>query len=529
MPGGGSIQVVGLGPGDWSQLTVGVLEQLLAARSVYFRTFVHPVVEPLRRRLRPEARVVSFDEHYERALSFDGLYDDIVQSLLAAAAESPEPIVYAVPGHPLVGERTVTLLRASAPARGVAVTIWDGLSFVEAVATLLGVDPLGASLTLLDGASLLDTREGAGGGPAATTDAPGGTEIAAVPSDGSPANLWCGISPRLHSAGRPLLIGQVYDRRVASAAKLWLMERYPPDHQVTVVAAAGTSEARSRVTPLLELDHSAAFDHLTSVYVPPLEPLSDVRSLASLPYLVARLRAPDGCPWDRKQTIGSLAPNLLEETHELVDALDRSDLDGALEELGDLLLLITMIAQVGEESGDFDLPTVLEAVSGKLLRRHPHVFGDTTAATAEAVVQNWERLKANERTQSTSALSGVPVAMPSLLASQVMQRKAAALGFDWPDISGVYAKVEEELREVREAASDTTLEEAGDLLFAMVSLCRHLAVDADEALRKANAKFRRRFETVEALCRRQGVHLAALDPTQLDALWEKAKELETRS
>ena len=164
-----------------------------------------------------------------------------------------------------------------------------------------------------------------------------------------------------------------------------------------------------------------------------------------------------------------------------------------------------------------------ETSARKLIHRHPHVFGSDQLDTAEEVLQSWEKRKTLERDPGQSALSGVPVAMPSLVASQVMQRKAAALGFEWPDVQAVYAKVEEELNEVREASSDRVLEEAGDLLFAIVSLCRHLAVDPDEALRKANGKFRRRFEAVEHICRERRLTLANLDPRSLDELWEEVK------
>jgi tetrapyrrole methylase family protein/MazG family protein len=496
------IDIVGLGPGEWSQLTIGGLERLLTAEQVFLRTLVHPTVARLRASLRSEQRLHSFDDQYERALSFDTLYATIVDQLLTAALIAAEPIVYAVPGHPLVGERTVTMLLEDAPSRGVETRVFDAVSFLEPVCTALRVDPLSTSMALLNGAALLDEVGAALIGP------------------------WTGISPRLHPVGRPLLIGQVYDSRVASAVKLWLLERYPGTHEVQVVTAAGTSEQRLRRVALAELDRGGGFDHLTTVYVPALDPLEDVRGLGSLPFIVARLRADDGCPWDRKQTLDTLKPHLLEEAHELVAALDSGDLEAVVEELGDVLLQVVMLSQIGEEEATFDLPSVLETSVTKLVRRHPHVFGNTKLHSAEAVAQNWERIKATERGASVSALAGVPASMPSLIASQVMQRKAAALGFDWSRIEAVYMKVLEELEEVRGAEPQHTLEEAGDLLFALVSLCRHLHVDADEALRQANAKFRRRFEAVESLCRQRGLMMPELDAKGLDALWEEVKAAE---
>ncbi len=497
-----AISVVGLGPGDWSQMTVGVLDRLLAADRIFLRTQVHPTVEPLRRRLRAEQHVESFDAWYDRASSFDELYHGIVDSLLGEALASARPIVYAVPGHPVMGERTVALLREKAPERGVAVEVLDGLSFLEPLAAMLNFDPVSGFVQLVDGAMLVDT------------------ETAAF------ANAWQGASPRLLRTGHPVIIAQVYDRRVATAAKLWLLERYPDTHPVSVVAAAGTSLARRREVALAELDHSEAFDHLTTLVVPPLDPLLDVRGLATLPYITARLRAPEGCPWDRKQTLHSLKAHLLEEAHEAVEAIDEEDPEAIAEELGDVLLLVAMLTQIAEEEGSLDLPHVIEAVTTKLIRRHPHVFGDLDLSSASAVLVNWERMKTAEREAESSALSGVPTAMPALIASQVMQRKAAALGFDWQDASGVFAKLEEELAELQQAAAVNQLEEAGDVIFAMVSLCRHLGVDAEEALRRANKKFRGRFSAVEVLCAERGLTLGSLDAAALDQLWREAKALE---
>lgn len=493
------IWVVGLGPGGWGQLTIGALERLLAADAIHFRTLVHPTVALLRDRLRAGTSVHSFDQAYEQAASFDVLYAEIVDALLLHAQASARPIVYAVPGHPLVGERSVHVLMEQAPVRGVAVAIEDGLSFLEPVCAPLRLDPLAASLQLVDGAALLDS---------------------------APASMvapWLPGSPRLLQTGHPVLLGQVYDRRVASACKLWLLERYPPGHAVTVLGAVGTTAARCVTVALSDLDHSEAFDHLTSIYVPPLDPLLDARGTAALAHVVARLRAPDGCPWDRDQTISSLKPHLLEEAFEAVSALDGDDPEAMAEELGDVMLLITMLAQIAEEAGQFDLPQVMESVTTKLIRRHPHVFGEARLASAGAVVQSWERLKAAERRDGASALDGVPAAMPALIASQVTQRKAAAFGFDWPDAAGVFAKLREEMEELRAAEASDRLEEAGDLLFAMVSLCRHLGLDAEEALRRANAKFSARFRLVETLCAERGLVLGSLDAETLDGLWREAK------
>ena len=502
----GAIQVIGLGPGDISLLTLGALERLQAAGRIFLRTLVHPTVEGLRARLGPDRHLDSFDERYERAASFEALYEEIVEVLLAAAAAAEGPIAYAVPGHPLVGERSVRLLLERAPARGVAVEIVHGLSFLEPVASQVPMDPLAEGLQLIDGSALIAASE-----------------------PGSPGQ-WSGSSVRLVAAGRPLLIGQVYDRRVASACKLWLLERYPPEHRVLVIAAVGAGAGRQRAVALAELDHSAAFDHLTSLYVPPLAPLDDLRGQGTLPFIAARLRAVDGCPWDRKQTWDTLKPHLLEEVHEAVAALDAGEAEAVVEELGDVLLLVTMLAQIGDEEGSVDLPSVLEAVNRKLIRRHPHVFGELRLDSVAAVVQSWERLKSAERAgdeRPRSALDGVPLAMPALIAAQVMGRKAAALGFDWASADGVLEKVREELDELRAAPGEAErLEEMGDLLFTLVSVCRHLHLDAEEALRRANGKFRSRFVRMEEEAAAGGVSLGELDLAALETLWAAAKAAE---
>lgn len=503
---GPAIAVVGLGPGDFSLLTLGALDVLLGCDRIFFRTLVHPTVAPLRERLRAGQTVVSFDQRYERAESFETLYQEIAEELMRAALSAERTIAFAVPGHPLVGEQTVHALLEEAPRRGVAVHIVEGISFLEPVFSAMHLDPLDQSVTVLDGAALLNYEAHRGGAEAAAWRAP---------------------SPRVLQADRPLIIGQVYNRRVATSCKLWLLERYPPSHPLTVLVGLGAPESRIRTVLLAELDHSEAFDHLTSLYVPVLEPLDDLRSTVTLPYIAARLRAPDGCPWDREQTWQSLKPHLLEEAFEAAAALDGGDPDAVAEELGDVLLLVTMLAAIGEEQGTLDLPHVLETITTKLIRRHPHVFGDVRLTTAGQVTQQWEKVKAAERDSEQSVLDGVPEAMPALIASQVMQRKAAAVGFDWPDPESVFAKVDEELAELRGAeVPDHRLEEVGDLLFALVSLCRHLALDAEEALRRANAKFRRRLSGVERLARAQGLALAEMDAVSLDLLWQQIKAAE---
>jgi tetrapyrrole methylase family protein/MazG family protein len=329
----------------------------------------------------------------------------------------------------------------------------------------------------------------------------------------------------------PLLVCQVYSRRIASGVKLALGRHYPDDHPVLLVRAAGVpgQETVSR-RALYEIDRDGFADHLTSLWVPPLAPLQAAREPQTLQLVMARLRAPDGCPWDREQTHASLRKYLLEETYETLDALDAGDAGALEEELGDLLLQIVFHAQVADEAGEFDLGDVVAGIVSKLIRRHPHVFGDEQAGDAETVLRNWEALKRAERTARGSGdappksmLDGVSRAMPALAYAQAVQARAARVGFDWPDADGVVEKVAEEARELTAAPPESRQEELGDLVFSVVNLARRLGIDAEEALRAANGKFRARFAAMEATAREAGKTLDEYDAAGLDALWLRAK------
>jgi MazG family protein len=275
------------------------------------------------------------------------------------------------------------------------------------------------------------------------------------------------------------------------------------------------------------------------IYLAPLAPELAVAGPWAMPWISARLRQPDGCPWDREQTHASLRKHLLEEAYEVYDALDAGPTPELASELGDLWLQIVLHAQLAAEAGIFDLTDVQAAIATKIVRRHPHVFGDAVAPTASDVNRQWERIKADERataaaesepdgtgatTPPGSALDGISPSMPALAASQEMQERAANLGYDWPTIDGVLDKVAEEADELRRAANDAEWsEEFGDLLFVLVNLARRRGIEAEAAVRAANVKFRRRFGSVERNAAAQGVALRDLEFEALDALWDAAK------
>jgi tetrapyrrole methylase family protein/MazG family protein len=331
------------------------------------------------------------------------------------------------------------------------------------------------------------------------------------------------LSPRLDPQ-RPAVLAQLYSQRIASQVKLALADLYPEDYPVTVVSHAGVSgEERTLEIALEDLDRGGDFDHLTCLYVPALAPERDFRTFAGLQHIVRRLRAPDGCPWDREQTHASLKGFLLEEAYEALAALDEGDPHLLREELGDLLMQIMLQAQIADESGEFEVADVIEGIASKLVRRHPHVFGEVEVETADEVALNWEAIKKEERGDEP-LLAAVPISLPALVHAQSLQDRAAGVGFEWPHLERVLDKLAEELRELAGAESAAhRLDEFGDVLFMLTSVARKLGIDAEEALRLAARKFRQRFTRMERLARQRGRTLEGLSLAEMERLWEEAK------
>ncbi len=253
----------------------------------------------------------------------------------------------------------------------------------------------------------------------------------------------------------------------------------------------------------------------------------DPSQFAALVDIIARLRAPDGCPWDRKQTHKSLRENLLSECYEVLEALDEGDSDKLRDELGDLLMQIVLQTQIATEAGEFELGDVIKNINTKLIHRHPHVFGSKKVKDAEEVIHNWEALKSEEREEGTSMLESVPQSMPALGYAHEIQRRAAWVGFDWEDDSGVIDKLAEEVSEFKQAETDEQkAEEFGDLLFTLANIARRMGVDLEAALREANRRFYRRFTYMEEVCRKRGLNFGDLSFDEQNALWEEAKKVE---
>lgn len=477
------IIILGLGPGALEHLTLEAWHILEASDEIYVRTAQHPVIPCLPTTLR----VRSFDCLYEELPTFEAVYATIAQEVVRLG-QRPQGVVYGVPGHPWMAEATVPRIQRLAEEARLSLRIVAGLSFVEPTLSALCIDGL-------EGLQLLD-----------------GTDLA--------HRLTPPVNP-----DHPVLIGQLYSRAVASQVKLTLMAFYPDEHPVTLVRAAGTSEERMWQVPLHELDRQQELDHLTSCYLPPLPQPGSPQALQEI---VACLRAPNGCPWDRAQTHASLRSQLLEETYEVLEALDSNDSQSLKEELGDLLLQIALHQQIAMKEGEFRPPEVIGHLVEKLIRRHPHVFGESKVEGPEEVLRNWEAIKHRERETDRqverSILGGVAPSLPALARAQALQERAARMSFDWKDVAGVLKKVEEELTELQSAKTARDQEsELGDILFSLVNLARWLDVDAESALRKANDRFVTRFKEIEARAAEQGRAITDYSLDELDAFWEEAK------
>jgi len=439
------ITIVGLGPGDSSLLTAEAREVLENSTEIYLRTRHHPLASSLPGHLT----IHSFDYLYEDEEEFSAVYQEIARRILELGRR-PQGVIYAVPGHPVVGEESVRRILTLAKEEGLRVRLVVGLSFIDAILVSLGIDPL-------EGLQVVDA-----------------TVLA--------ARLHPNLDPDL-----PALVGQLYNRRVAGEVKLTLMNLYPAEHPVTLIHQAGTAEAKTEPLPLHELDHVKDIDHLTALHVPPRPNPSSVSTFHDI---VARLRAPGGCPWDRQQTHQTLRPHLLEETYEVLEALDKED-DAALrEELGDLLLQIILHTQIAAEDGAFTLAQVLETIIAKIIRRHPHVFANLEVADADEVLRNWEAIKRTEKPGEDKPLWGMPLSLPALTLAQRAQERGKREGLPSPNKEELLAEIGERLKRLETTRDqDGRAQELGQLLFALAHLGHQIGVDAESALRTATRRF----------------------------------------
>lgn len=476
-----TLTIVGLGPGDVDDLSLRAWKALEATTTVYLRTERHPCVPDL-----PQSPTYhNFDALYETHEAFDDVYAAIVQRLIEAAKMNP--VVYAVPGDPFVGEATTGLIQRAAIDANIDVKIVNGISFIEPMLYRVGLDALDG-LQIVDGITVANMHH-----------------------------------PPLNPE-YPALLAQIYSREVASNAKLTLMNQYPDEFEVQLIHGAGTGDEVIEILPLFEIDRSDQINHLTSLYVPAL---GEYTSFEAFQEIIAHLRAPEGCPWDRKQTHESLRPYLVEEAFEVLETIDAGDWASLAGELGDVLLQVVLHTQIATEYGEFYMSDVLDHVNRKMIRRHPHVWGDVEVnGNPNTVLKNWEEIKKAEHAEKgdirESLLDGVPKAAPALMVAYNYTRKAAKVGFDWPDISDVEDKIREELNEIiEEPHTEEKIHEIGDLIFVLVNYLRWLGVDDPESLmREHNAKFYRRFRYIEDHAPKP---LGDMTLSAMDELWDAAK------
>lgn len=433
-----TIQIIGLGAGDIEQLSLGLYRTLTKTKQkIFTRTLDHPVIRTLE---EESVRFESFDRVYEAHDQFEDVYQAIVEQLVAAASE--EDVLYCVPGHPMLAERTVQLLLEQT---AVTVKILGGQSYLDDLFTALKLDPI-------EGFSFIDA-----------------TAFSRQELNYHQHQVFC----------------QVYDQMIASELKLTLLEDLPSDYPVTIVEAVGTSEERMETVELALLDQAVELSNLTSVYLTKVAPEYLNHQFDALRDIIYQLRAPGGCPWDQKQTHTSLRGHLLEEAYELIDAIDALDDDHMVEELGDVLLQVMLHSQIGEDEGYFTIDDVIRGLTEKMIRRHPHVFGDVEVDSEEDVIVNWQKIKQAEKGKAED--QDQPFARIPKSSSALLKGKEVIKILDGqaqlPDKEIVIRELDQQLKHLQRATSEEEKAQSyGALLVATLTLARYDKVNLELAL-----------------------------------------------
>ena len=481
------LKIMGLGPGAYEALTIGALKELKNNKNIYFRTEKHPTVDFLK---DEGIKFESYDHAYEKYDSFDDVYKYIAEDLITKIKDD-EDLIYAVPGHPLVAEKSVINLIELCKENNVQYEVLPAVSFVDAMMEALQVDPI-------EGVKIIDAFE---------------------------------MKNQILDKRVGTIITQVYNNFIASEVKLRLLEGYEDDTEIIFVRAAGVEGLESiRKIPLYELDWQEDIDYLTSIYIP--KDLGNKKDFQDLLDIIETLRNPGGCPWDREQTHESLKSALLEECYEVIDAIENEDEDALIEELGDVLLQVVFHASIGKEDGYFDIMDVIGGISNKMINRHPHVFGNEKANTSEQVLVNWDEIKKEEKgiKTLTEEMQNIAKSLPATTRAYKVQKKAKKVGFDWDDVNCAMDKVKEELNEIKEVynCEDKSIieGEVGDLLFACINVARFLEVDGELALDKTIKKFIKRFSYIENEAIKNNKNLKDMTLEEMDKLWEEAKTSE---
>jgi len=482
------IKIVGLGPGAKEALTIGTICELESNENIFLRTEKHPTVEYLK-----EKNIVfkTYDNVYESIGSFDEVYLNIANDVIKKHDDLGD-LIYAVPGHPLVAEKSVFNLIELCKKNNIEYKIMPAVSFIDAMIEALKIDPI-EGLKVIDsfdiGNQILDKRIGT-------------------------------------------IITQVYNQLIASEVKLKLLEQYNDETEIYYVRAAGIKNEESiRKIPIFELDMQEDIDYLTSIYIP--KDLKNKKDFNDLLSIIEVLRGQDGCPWDREQTHQSLKKALIEESYEVIDAIDQEDDESLIEELGDVLLQVVFHASIGKEDGYFDISDIIEGICNKMISRHPHVFKNANELnSAEEVLVKWDELKKKEKGYNsiTEEMNGITKGLPALLRAHKVQEKAKKVGFDFDDVSFAIDKVKEELNEVIDVYNTENMEkikeELGDLFFSCVNVARFFKVDEEIALNYTIDKFIKRFAYIEKNAKEKNIELIDMNMEEMDKLWEISKKID---
>lgn len=481
------IYIVGLGPGDFKALTIGALEVLEQNDNIYLRTDHHPMSEYLHEK---NISYKSYDYLYDDIENFEELYVTIANKLLEEAKD--KDIVYAVPGHPLVGEKSVTNLIQQCNDNNIAYEIIAATSFIDCITERLHID-------IQEGLKVVDAFE---------------------------------MDKHIFDKRIDTIIMEVQDQLIASEVKIKLLEYYEDETDIFFCRAVGVSDREViNNIKLYELDMQESYDELTSIYIP-RELQRGKKDIYDLVNIIDILRGENGCPWDKEQTHESIRKAIVEESYEVLDAIEKDDMEGMIEELGDVLLQVVFHSAIEKEEGYYNLYDVIEGICNKMIYRHPHVFKDTKAETVEDVLENWDELKRKEKhIQSFSEeLDSVAKALPALIRANKIQKKAHKIGFDMQSFDDMVAKVKEELNEVIEVYNskdkERIQEEVGDLFFSCVNLSRYLEIDAEEALNESVEKFINRIKGVEELASINGSNFLDLTLEEMNLLWKQVKNKE---
>lgn len=474
-----TIQIIGMGAGKIEDLTIKAYSALSENIPTYVRTERHPIIKDLKEK---KIKIQTFDEFFEKYDSFEEVYDKIILKIVELT-ETHGKINYCTAGSPYYGD-AVTKKLTSEYKDKFNIIIIDGMSFLDKCIKLSGYSDY-KSINILD---CLEADE---------------------------------FSFDINSLN---IITQVYDNEIASQLKIMLMEIYPDE---TLIQKIDVLEEKVKKVPLFLLDQEKNYGFSTYFCINPIEiSKNTVYNVNNLCRTVKLLRGPDGCPWDRKQTHESVRQCVIEEAYEVVDAIDNQDIDNLVEELGDLLFQVVFHAEIGSEDGYFNFKDIVTNVCNKMYSRHPHVFGQIKANNVDEALNSWELAKQKEKKLNTYTenLRNVPKSLSPLSRSYKIQKRAADVGFDWPDERGAITKIKEELFEFIEEYNNLDFDkmegEFGDLLFAMVNFARFMKINPDVALNRTINKFINRFEFIETNAPKD---LKEMTLEEMDELWEKSK------